>query len=97
MDAVRRRIVISGRVQGVNFRYYTRAAARELGARGWVRNLADGSVEAVIEGAPHVVDAVITWCRKGAPASRVDDLRIYEEQPTGEFADFDITYTGSYY
>ena len=97
MDTVRRRIVIFGRVQGVNFRYYTRAAARELGASGWVRNLADGSVEAVIEGAPDVVDAVIAWCRKGAPASRVDDLKVYEESPTGDFADFDIRYTGGYY
>jgi acylphosphatase len=97
MATIRRRIVISGRVQGVNFRYYTRAAAREAGAGGWVRNLPDGSVEAVIEGEPEVVDAVIAWCRKGAPASRVDDLRIYEESPTGEFTDFDITYTGGYF
>lgn len=97
MATIRRRIVISGRVQGVNFRYYTRAMARQVGAAGWVRNLPDGSVEAVIEGVPDVVAAVIAWCRKGAPSSRVDDLQVYEELATGEFADFDIKYTGGYF
>jgi len=97
MTTIRRRVVISGRVQGVNFRYYTRAMARQVGAGGWVRNLPDGSVEAVIEGAPEVVDAVIAWCRKGAPASRVDELKVYEEPPTAEFTDFDIRYTGGYF
>ncbi|MBI4962320.1 MAG: acylphosphatase [Desulfomonile tiedjei] len=97
MATIRRRVVISGRVQGVNFRYYTRSMARQVGAGGWVRNLSDGSVEAVIEGGPDVVEAVISWCRTGPPAGRVDDLKVYEEPPTGEFADFDIKYTGGYY
>jgi acylphosphatase len=94
MTTVRRRIVISGLVQGVAFRYYTRAKAREAGATGWVKNLPDGRVEALIEGSFSVVEEVIRWCRKGPPASRVDDIKIYEEPATGEFSEFDINYAG---
>jgi acylphosphatase len=94
MNTVRRRIVISGLVQGVAFRYYTRAKARQAGATGWVRNLPDGQVEALIEGNPVVVEEVIGWCRKGPPASRVDRVKVFEEPATGEFSDFDISYTG---
>lgn len=93
-DIVRRRILISGMVQGVAFRYYTRAKARQAGATGWVRNLPDGRVEALIEGTPEVVADVIAWCRKGPPASRVDHVTVHEEPATGEFSDFDISYTG---
>lgn len=97
MATIRRRVVISGRVQGVNFRYYTRSMARQVGAVGWVRNLPDGNVEAVIEGAPEVVEEVISWCWNGPPSGRVDNVLVQEESPTGEFADFDIKYTGGYF
>jgi acylphosphatase len=97
MATIRRRVVISGRVQGVNFRYYTRSMARQVGAVGWVRNLPDGNVEAVIEGEPEVVEEVISWCRNGPPSGRVDNVLVHEESPTGEFADFDIKYMGGYF
>ena len=97
MANIRRRVVISGRVQGVNFRYYTRSMARQVGAVGWVRNLPDGNVEAVIEGVPEVVEEVISWCRNGPPSGRVDNVLVQEESPTGEFADFDIKYMGGYF
>jgi acylphosphatase len=97
MSRIRRRVLISGRVQGVAFRAYTRSVARQTGVYGWVRNLPDGRVEAVFEGDQEKVESVVAWCRKGPPSGRVDDLQIYEEQPTGEFADFDITYSGSGY
>ncbi|MBI5251398.1 MAG: acylphosphatase [Desulfomonile tiedjei] len=94
MGVIRRRVVISGLVQGVSFRYHTRSKARQLGALGWVRNLPDGRVEAVFEGDENEVSAMIDWCSKGPAYSRVESLKIYEEPPTGDFMDFEITYTG---
>ena len=85
-------LYVSGWVQGVCFRAYTRDAARELGVRGWVRNLPDGNVEAVIEGKSETVSAMVAWLRRGSPMSRVDSVQVYEEPPTGEFADFDVTF-----
>lgn len=92
MAPIRRRVIVSGMVQGVNFRAYTRARARQAQTRGWVRNLPDGRVEAVIEGEAENVAVVVDWCRKGPPFSRVDHVKVYEEHPTGEFTDFDISY-----
>lgn len=94
MAIIRRRILISGMVQGVAFRAYTRDTARRAGVHGWVRNLRDGRVEAVIEGEADKVSAVVAWCRKGPSLSRVAVVEVHEEKPTGEFKDFDITYTG---
>ncbi len=91
---IRRRVIVTGRVQGVAFRAYSRSAARKIGVVGWVRNLPDGSVETVVEGDPERVTLMLAWLKRGAPQSRVDDLVIVEEKPTGEFADFDITFDG---
>jgi acylphosphatase len=65
-------IFISGRVQGVAFRHYTVKTARFLKLGGWVRNLGDGRVEAVIEGDDAPVDAMLAWCEKGPPPGRCD-------------------------
>ncbi len=97
MSIIRRRVIISGRVQGVAFRYYTRDVAQSKGVFGWVRNLPDGRVEAVFEGKQEDVNSVVTWCRKGPPASSVENVQIQEELPTGEFKDFDIRFTGSWF
>lgn len=91
-DILRRRVVVSGRVQGVAFRYYARDAAKEAGVRGWVRNLPDGRVEAVLEGDSRTVHALVGWFHKGSPASRVDGVEVFEEDPTGEFSDFEISF-----
>ena len=76
MDATARvRIRVHGRVQGVGFRYATREEARRYGLRGWVRNEIDGSVSAVVEGPPDLVDAFVAWCHDGpvrAYVERVD-------------------------
>ncbi len=93
METIRRRALISGRVQGVCFRAYTREAAIRAGVTGWVRNLPDGRVEAVFEGTPEQVKAAIDWCRHGPPAGRVDRVEVIEETPRGE-TDFDIAYSG---
>ena len=91
-STIRRRVVVYGRVQGVNFRYHARSAARRLGAKGWVRNRSDGAVEAVVGGPPEVVQSLLLWFRKGSPFSRVDNIQITEENPSGGFDDFDITF-----
>jgi acylphosphatase len=81
---------ISGRVQGVFFRAHTKEAALRYGVNGWVRNLSDGRVEAVFEGDEEAVDAVVQWCHKGSPLSRVDRVETVEEPYQGEFTHFDV-------
>ena len=71
-------VMISGRVQGVAFRYCTREKAGELGLDGWVRNLADGRVEAVFQGRAPDVETVLAWCRLGPPSARVEGVQVSE-------------------
>jgi acylphosphatase len=70
-----RQFRVTGLVQGVGFRYALRDEAQRLGLRGWVRNRADGSVEALAQGEPQALEALIDWARRGPPAARVDQLR----------------------
>jgi acylphosphatase len=82
------RLLITGRVQGVGFRYALQSEAERLGLAGWVRNRRDGSVEALAQGAPQALDALAAWARRGPPAAQVTDLRIEateEEVPYGRF------------
>jgi acylphosphatase len=90
--AVRAHLFISGRVQGVNFRYYTQRKAQELGLTGWVRNLWDSRVEAVFEGEEQAVRRAVDWCRVGPPSAWVEDVEVTYEPPTGEFGGFRVTY-----
>jgi acylphosphatase len=83
-EPVRRRVVVSGRVQGVWFRESCREQAAALGVSGWVRNLSDGRVEVVLEGAPAAVERVVTWCRHGPERARVDRSEVEAELPVGE-------------
>jgi len=87
----RKHVIIRGRVQGVFFRMETQRAAERLGVFGWVKNRADGTVEAVFEGEKEKVDAVIDWCRRGPRHADVKGVDIHEENYTGEFNDFSIT------
>ncbi len=66
------------------FRESCRTAALEAGVTGWVRNRADGSVEAVLEGPPAAVERVVAWCREGPPGARVDGFAVLGEPPIGE-------------
>lgn len=90
---IARRVVVSGRVQGVGFRESLVAVAAGHGVAGWVRNRADGTVEAVLQGEEAPVDAVTAWCRRGPPAARVTgvaaeaigldpDLHRFERRPS---------------
>jgi acylphosphatase len=75
---------VDGRVQGVWFRETCRRLATEAGVAGWVRNRADGRVEAVFEGTPAAVNQMVGWCRSGPPRAVVVDMRILDEAPAGE-------------
>jgi acylphosphatase len=80
----RAQVRIHGAVQGVGFRYETRARARSLGLEGHVGNRPDGSVEAAFEGADERVESMVEWCRHGPPGARVEEVEVSWEQPTGE-------------
>lgn len=80
----RRRVIVTGRVQNVWFRDSCRTEALARGVSGWVRNRPEGSVEAVFEGSPAAVEAMITWCRTGPPRARVDRVEVLVEPVEGE-------------
>ena len=73
-------------MQGVFFRAEASERARSLGVGGWVRNASDGSVEAVFEGEPEHVEALLRWCRRGPALAEVDDIEVVWEGPRGEAA-----------
>jgi acylphosphatase len=93
----RAHVLVSGRVQGVFFRANTRYWALKHGVRGWVRNLPDGRVEAVFEGEEEDVKKVIELCRKGPPGAFVKRLDLHWSDYLGEFNDFEIRYSGSFF
>ena len=81
--AVRRRIVVSGRVQGVFFRDSTRRRADSLGVAGWATNRDDGTVEVVAEGDADAVEQLVRFLRDGPGRAEVDDADVTEEEPEG--------------
>lgn len=89
-DFVRAHLYISGIVQGVFFRTHTQDVARGLGLTGWVRNLHDGRVEVIAEGAKEQIEQLIQWCHKGPPGASVDGVEIDWQDATDEFKNFDM-------
>ena len=83
-DRIARRVVVSGRVQGVFFRDSCREEAQAAGADGWVRNTPEGTVEAWFEGSPDAVDRMVEWCRSAPRRADVDGVDVHEEDPTGQ-------------
>ncbi|WP_022889254.1 acylphosphatase [Agromyces italicus] len=83
MRVVRRNVVVRGRVQGVGFRFETRAAAKRLHVSGWVRNREDGTVEAEIEGHEASVAAMLDWLHDGPPGAHVVGVDLTEIEPIG--------------
>ncbi|MCU4925568.1 acylphosphatase [Halobacteria archaeon AArc-dxtr1] len=90
-DRVRTHVFVSGTVQGVYYRANTRETARNAGVDGWVRNLADGRVEAVFEGPTDAVESVVEWCHEGSPAADVASVDVEHEEPEG-IEGFEIRY-----
>lgn len=90
---VRARLLISGLVQGVCYRADTVYEARDLGLNGWVRNLRDGRVEALVEGRRDRVEALITWCRRGPPAARVREVEVEWQDFRGDLRGFSMDYS----
>jgi acylphosphatase len=72
----RKHLFIMGQVQGVNYRYSMQLQAKELGVKGWCRNLPDGSVEAVLQGTPQQLEQMLTWCHQGPIQAKVSDIAI---------------------
>lgn len=89
------RLLVNGKVQGVYFRLNMQQIAMKNSVFGWVRNLADGRVEALLEGNKDDVDKTIEWSKKGPKNARVDDLKIDYLQYEGKFASFVILHDES--
>ena len=84
------RLRIRGRVQGVFYRDSTQREAQRMGLRGWVCNRSDGSVEAVAQGPPERVAALIDWCHEGPPLARVVGVSVIEESGDADEPEFEV-------
>ena len=91
-EKVRAHLIVSGRVQGVFFRAETQEKAKELGVFGWVKNIAEGRVEAVFEGEKTKVEQLVKWAESGPPGAVVNDLNVVWKEYQGEFNGFEIRY-----
>jgi len=92
LEHVRLHAIVSGIVQGVNFRYYTVRQAESLGLTGWVANRWDGTVEVVAEGLRPDLQALLDWLGHGPPAATVTGVQADWEEATGEFTTFRVRY-----
>jgi len=92
MKQQRVRLLVSGNVQGVFFRQALKVVAKNNNVLGWVRNLKDGRVEAILEGDNKSINSVIEWTRIGPANSRVDDIEVNNEEFKNEFSTFDVLY-----
>ncbi|PSG98139.1 acylphosphatase [Thermoplasmatales archaeon SW_10_69_26] len=87
---VTKHVFVTGKVQGVYFRDTTRKTAAKHGVDGWVRNLPDGRVEAVFQGEPDAVDAMVEFCHEGSSAARVDSVEVEPAEDLGTFDTFEV-------
>ena len=92
MKQQRVHILVSGKVQGVFFRQALKVVAKKNNVLGWVRNLKDGCVEAILEGDNKSINSVIEWTRIGPANSRVDNIQITDEHYSGDFQNFEVRY-----
>lgn len=92
MTMIRAHLYISGYVQGVAYRYSAIRTAKRLGVTGWVKNLRDRRVEAVIEGEQAQVEQMIEWCRQGPPAASVAGVEVSYSPYQGAFTTFELAW-----
>lgn len=90
---IQRIIRVEGRVQGVYYRASAAAFASERNARGYVRNLSDGSVEIVVRASPEIIDEMLVWAKKGPPAARVDRVDVRESTEELSEPGFSVRYS----
>ena len=91
-DKIRAHIIVRGKVQGVYFRQNAQRICNEYGVTGWVLNLDDGSVEAILEGDKSSVEDAISWFKIGPPNAHVENIEVNYDRYSGEFKDFRISY-----
>ena len=92
MTNQRIRVFVTGKVQGVFFRQALKVKAKQNNVFGWVRNLKDGRVEALLEGPDESVNVLVEWCHGGPANARVEDVEIKNEKFSNEFSKFDVLY-----
>lgn len=92
MTDKRAHVYISGRVQGVSFRFYAAQEAQRSGVTGMVRNLPDGRVEAVFQGTEPAVRHMLDWCQRGSPSASVDGVDVRWEEPVEGAGAFNVRY-----
>lgn len=85
-------LLITGRVQGVGFRYTCQAMAEQFGVNGWVRNRWDGAVEVLAEGEAEAINRFTDWCRRGPPGAWVNRCDLTDRPPSGEYSSFEIVF-----
>lgn len=90
-ERITRRLVVHGTVQGVGFREFMRREAAKRGVAGWVRNRRDGTVEAVVHGAPDAVEAIVAWAGHGPASAQVTSIDV--EDAAGAFETFEVRRT----
>ncbi len=86
------KIIVHGMVQGVFYRASTQKTALGLGVKGWVKNMPDRTVHALLQGEHDILSQMITWCKKGPPASQVDHVETKRQDLTTEYDTFEIMY-----
>jgi len=92
MKQQRVHLLVSGKVQGVFFRQALKVVAKKNNVLGWVRNLKDGHVEAILEGDNKSINSVVEWTRVGPANSRIDDIEVINEEFKNEFSTFEVLY-----
>ena len=92
MSNQRVRVFVKGKVQGVFFRQALKVKAKQNNVFGWVKNLKDGRVEALLEGQDESVNVLVEWCHGGPANARVEDVEIINEKYSNEFSKFDVLY-----
>jgi Acylphosphatases len=94
-ESISVRVLVRGKVQGVYFRFNMQQVAMKNSVVGWVRNLPDGNVEALLEGKKEDVNQVVQWSKIGPENARVDEVKMDSGQYTGKYKDFIIRYDNS--
>lgn len=85
---IRVHLIISGRVQGVGYRSSATRRANLLSLKGWIKNLPNRTVEAIVEGEEHAIDDFINWCYRGPTLAHVIEIKVEKTDATGEFPYF---------